>query len=295
MNDMIMTAPHRLADSPVDLKQPARVLNLGCGARFHPACVNVDLHPHHPSVVRHDVRQPLPFASGSFDAVFHSHLLEHLPTERVFAFLTDCWRVLRPGGILRVAVPDLEQIARLYLQALDKSLGGDGVWQERYEWLMLELFDQVGRERPGGAMLDYFRQVRPLAQRFAMDRLGADSEPIRRFMRTSSAASPAGWSERMRSWFSPRRWRERILRWLLGNEYAALECGRFRAAGEVHRTMYDRYSLGRLLTQAGFAHIRMAEPGDSAIPGWSEFHLERDAAGNVLKPDSLFMEAIKPG
>ena len=83
-------------------------------------------------------------------------------------------------------------------------------------------------------------------------------------------------------------------RWLLKGEYAALECGRFRGSGEVHRTMYDRYSLARLLTNAGFAQVRQAEPGDSAIRGWSELHLERDAAGNVLKPDSLFMEAVNP-
>jgi SAM-dependent methyltransferase len=285
-----LTEPRGLEQPPAGLKQlHARRLHLGCGARFHPACVNVDLRPQHASVLRHDVTQPLPFPSGSFDAVFHSHLLEHVPTDKVAGFIAECRRVLRPGGILRVAVPDLEQIVRLYLQALDKATAGDAAWQQRYEWILLELFDQAARERPGGAMFDFLRRPRPLAHAFALDRLGVDAETVIRSLQQAPTTPLRGWQ--MWSWFSPRAWRDRLLRWLLGSEYEALQCGRFRRGGEVHRTMYDRYSLSRLLAQAGFSHVRQVDPGDSEIPGWADLCLERDPAGNVLKPDSLFMEA----
>lgn len=67
-----------------------------------------------------DARRPLPFRSGSVSAVYSSHFLEHIRREEAAAFLRECHRVLRPGGILRVVVPDLRRLARLYLE------GGNG-------------------------------------------------------------------------------------------------------------------------------------------------------------------------
>jgi predicted SAM-dependent methyltransferase len=90
-----------------------RLLNLGCGQRFHTAWTNLDLVPAHPSIRRFDVAQPLPFEDAVFDAVYHSHLLEHLPRAQALPFLCECRRVLKPGGILRLAIPNLEAIARL--------------------------------------------------------------------------------------------------------------------------------------------------------------------------------------
>lgn len=94
-----------------------KLLNLGCGSRFHPAWVNIDTAPAEPSVVAHDLREGIPFPDAEFDAVYHSHVLEHFPKRSAGPFLAECLRVLRPGGILRVAVPDLERIARGYLEA----------------------------------------------------------------------------------------------------------------------------------------------------------------------------------
>src|SRR5207302_1827164 len=102
---------------------------------------------------KHDVTSSLPFDDCHFDAVYHAHLLEHLPRERVPSFLGECFRVLKPGGVLRVVVPDLEQIARLYLESLEAAWDGDRDASQRYRWAMLEMYDQMVRERPGGAML----------------------------------------------------------------------------------------------------------------------------------------------
>ncbi|MDE1837659.1 MAG: class I SAM-dependent methyltransferase [Euryarchaeota archaeon] len=60
-------------------------------------------------------RKPLPFADGTVDAVFTSHTLEHFPRWQAEQVAREAFRVLRPGGILRVTVPDLEVIARRYL------------------------------------------------------------------------------------------------------------------------------------------------------------------------------------
>ena len=99
-----------------------KLLNLGCGERYHGDWVNVDIVATGPGVMVHDLDRGLPFDDDSFDAVYHSHVLEHLAKERAPVFLDECFRVLKPGGIIRVAVPDLETIARLYLKNLEEAI-----------------------------------------------------------------------------------------------------------------------------------------------------------------------------
>ena len=79
-----------------------RMLNIGCGARFHPDWVNVDLFASGPNIRSMDITKGLGFPDGSFDIVYHSHLLEHLPPEEAPAFLRECARVLAPNGVLRI-------------------------------------------------------------------------------------------------------------------------------------------------------------------------------------------------
>ncbi len=61
-----------------------------------------------------DLTRPLPFADDSVEAVFSSHVLEHLFADEVERLIRELHRVLKPGGICRVVVPDLEKIVALY-------------------------------------------------------------------------------------------------------------------------------------------------------------------------------------
>jgi SAM-dependent methyltransferase len=262
-----------------------RLLNLGCGQRFHPAWTNLDLAPAHPSIRRFDVTQPLPFEDAAFDAVYHSHLLEHLPRAQALPFLRECRRVLKPGCVLRLAIPNLEAIARLYLYALEDAWNGDQEAFAHHRWLLLELYDQATRETPGGAMLAELRQD---ACALAWYRVGLDGTIIRQYRET--IPKPPTWRHRIKGWLSG-SWRERLIRWLLGTEYPLLQIGRFRRAGEVHHWMYDRVSLRVLLSEAGFVHCRCVGPTESAVPDWSAYHLDATPDGALCKPDSLFVEA----
>jgi hypothetical protein len=73
----------------------------------------------------------------------------------------------------------------------------------------------------------------------------------------------------------------------------AFEEGVFRNSGEIHRWMYDRYSLRRLLEQAGFIDVRICRADESRIPDFNSYNLDV-VEGKVRKPVSLFMEGIKP-
>lgn len=272
-----------------------RLLNFGCGTTFHSSWVNLDTAPASPEVIGHDLRRDFPFDRESFDAVYGSHVLEHLDRSDAARLVGDCCRILKPGGIIRLAVPDLETIARLYLASLDGALKGDAVSQQRYDWMMLELFDQTVRTRPGGSMAAYLAgkleqgQADFVSSRIGMEGTSAGALPVHRFSGFRRAI---------------RRGRRAVarLRQLLagalaflamGNEgCAALLEGSFRRGGEIHQWMYDRYSLGRLLRDAGFERIRTCRAGESEIPGFAGYELEV-TSGRERKPDSLYVEARK--
>jgi SAM-dependent methyltransferase len=268
-----------------------RLLNFGCGSTLHAAWVNVDAAPAAPGVLKVDLRRGFPFGSGEFDAAYGSHVLEHLPPAEGEALLRECRRVLKPEGILRIAVPDLETIAGLYLEATRAAAQGDAAARERYDWLMLELYDQSVRARSGGEMQARLSAPRSAAeQAFIESRIGAHADGAAPVQRGALALACAAFRR-------GRRLAARAAAFvLLGRDgAAALEEGLFRRSGEVHQWMYDRFSLGRALEKAGFTAVTRREADDSDIPGFAAYGLER-REGRVLKPDSLFMEGRRaPG
>jgi predicted SAM-dependent methyltransferase len=73
---------------------------------------------HWPKNLRiHDIRKGLPYDDNSLLYVYSSHCFEHLYLDQATRFLRECFRILKAGGILRLAVPDLELLIRGYTQA----------------------------------------------------------------------------------------------------------------------------------------------------------------------------------
>jgi SAM-dependent methyltransferase len=63
-----------------------------------------------------DIVKGLPLASESCDAVYSSHVLEHLPRADVRVALDNTFRILRPGGVFRLVLPDLRYLSKEYLE-----------------------------------------------------------------------------------------------------------------------------------------------------------------------------------
>ena len=69
-----------------------------------------------PSGVRRlDVTKGLPFDDCSVEAIYSSHMLEHLTRDAARRLLAECRRTLKPDGVLRVVLPDLRRLAESYL------------------------------------------------------------------------------------------------------------------------------------------------------------------------------------
>jgi len=280
------------------------MLNLGCGEKFHKKWVNIDFASHHENVIAHNLLKGIPFDENVFDVVYHSHVLEHFARGDGKAFITECYRVLKPGGILRVAVPDLEQIVKNYLQCLDGALVGDKESTYNYEWIMLELYDQTVRNQSGGEMAKFFYKENIENEEFVFSRIGQEGKQIRdKFLNArikSTISEDSIKDEQAKNRLSKFKFYISRLKNLLSrkdrkkadntNLYA--EIGRFRLGGEIHQWMYDRYSLGKLLDDTGFANIQVTTAFNSMIPDWNYFELE-SRNGFIYKPDSLFVEAIK--
>lgn len=290
-------------------------LNVGCGSSFHPDWHNLDLNPPSPEVTRWNLSQGIPFPSASFEAVYHSHVLEHFPKAQGEALIRDCERILKSGGILRIAIPDLEQIARVYLEKLQKAAHGETKAQHDYDWILLELIDQLVRTVPGGEMESYLSRDVIENRDFVLSRIGSEGQELlesydksrsslvrfkNRFLRRLASKNPAQiWAKIRGEGIRGFLFRLRMtitsgFVLLIGGKKAlqAFRIGLFRTGGEIHQWMYDRHSMSRLLEGSGFHDIRLCTHNESRIPDFESFGLDT-RAGKARKPDSIYVEAVK--
>ena len=126
------------------------VKRLLVAARIYPASQAAIPWP--ANVLRLDLRKPLPFASNRFAAVYSSHTFEHLYRAQAESLARECFRVLQPGGVCRLVLPDLEAAVRRYLARLSgESAGGAS------DQLMEELL--VHPASPPRGLLGWYHRV----------------------------------------------------------------------------------------------------------------------------------------
>jgi len=280
-----------------------KLLNLGCGQRFHKAWINIDFVSSNVNVIPHNLLNGIPYNENEFDVVYHSHVLEHFSKESGRKFIAECFGVLKPGGIIRIAVPDLEQIVRNYLRSMEGALEGDLESADNYEWMMLELYDQTVRNQSGGEMAKYFYKDEIKNSFFVFSRIGQEGKKIREnFMKSKKYSKKSDNIEQkyfLRHIFNPKFYLLKLKKIIFYKEMEELHrnklyiaIGKFRLGGEIHQWMYDRYSLGKLLNDCGFSDIKVVTAFESRISSWNNYELE-STDGVIHKPDSLFIEAIK--
>ncbi len=103
-----------------------------------------------------DLTRPFPFADASIDAVLASHVLEHLTPDEAERCVSEIRRVLKPGAVARIAVPDLDAVVEEYdaaepdafldglLQGRERSTSRHRHWWNYNETSMRSLLERAG-------------------------------------------------------------------------------------------------------------------------------------------------------
>ena len=268
-----------------------KMLNFGCGQRYSKDWVNLDfVSSDTKNVMAYNLSREIPYPDNYFDVVYHSHLLEHFTKTDAERFIKECYRVLIPGGIIRIAIPDLEQINKNYTKFLELAVNGDKIAEANYDWTLVEMYDQCVRNEPGGEMKEYINNKNLINRDFIKERIGY-------FFNIVTSYKPSGWKLFIKKRISDEKINliRRIIKFLIniipGERYRKI--GKFRLSGEIHQWMYDRFSLSRLLTKYGFNMIEKRTAIDSYIENWQNYNLDTESDGKIYKADSLYIEAKK--
>lgn len=101
-------------------------LYLGSGKRFIPGFIHIDLDDYPHLAYKHNIADLPMFSDKSVDLIYTSHSFEYFDRQEGEKVLKEWHRVLKPGGILRIAVPDFEAITHVYLK-YNKDLEHKGI------------------------------------------------------------------------------------------------------------------------------------------------------------------------
>jgi len=282
-----------------------KLLNLGCGDIYIPdqSWINVDYEASPPWVYAHNLLRPLPFSSSCFDLVYTSHFLEHIPKDKVLIFLCECYRVLRPGGILRVTLPDAAEMFQqfLYFRHSDQH--------DKADFLMLEIIDQCVRSRPGGLLEKFYLKLTNLPsgeqyswKEFIFERTGhripdPDSHlPARKGKSAYQLKSLFSASARLRSEVQARfkSFRRRIATSLVDEGFRGQNIS-LATVGEKHHWLWDFVSLSDEIYKAGFLEPSKLSCSTSAFVDFPFYPLDLTKDGHPRKGlETMYVEARRP-
>ena len=264
-------------------------VNIACGLSFVEGWQNFDYEPASSAVTRANLLGRLPLDDGVADAVYCSHFLEHIPRARIDGFLAECFRIMRPGGRIRLVLPDLEELCREYLRQRDAGA------HEKADFVVLEMLDQCVRTRTGGELGDYFgllaRSGGADMKAYVADRTGAS------FPEAGPERGEAGVAGRMRKPLKIREHLQRIycraLTRLLPAAFLEQNVS-FAGIGERHAWVYDFHGLSALLERAGFIAVQKMQYDRSEIEKFPLQALDLASSGRPRKGrESMYVEARK--
>ncbi len=127
-------------------------LHLGCGTIVMNGWLNTDLNPRSGDIAFLDIEEPLPFPNDSFEYIYSEHLIEHIALEKAIFHLAECRRVLKKGGKLRIATPNLLFLIKYFVHS------GKSAVEEKYlKKIIDEYYPQLGFHHEAILINHFFR------------------------------------------------------------------------------------------------------------------------------------------
>lgn len=263
-------------------------INLACGNRYHKDWVNVDFSPKNNQIRRVNLLKTLPFDNNTFNFAYCGHFLEHLTPEQAYRFLKEVKRILKKGGILRIVVPDLENVCREYLDLLDKQNE-----QYKLEWIYIELIDQMVRVKSGGKMTKFYSFIKSSDNvklaKYINERTGVNllSENDKKQSRGIKMLNNTMIINKLLKIYL------RLIK-LLIPESIRSEIFIDTSIGERHKWMYDYFSLSGLIKRVGFRNVTLKKFNTSQIDKFNNYFLDMNDDGTPYKGvSSLHIECKK--
>jgi SAM-dependent methyltransferase len=265
------------------------LVNIACGDAYVDGWINFDHSPVASSIVKVNLLKGIPCSDGCVDVAYSSHFLEHIPRHKVNYFLSECFRILKQNGVLRLVLPDFEEMAKSYITYRESKS------HQEADFLMLEIFDQMVRTAPGGELGCYYTQLKerdPKMISFVRERTG---------FRVGFDRKGVSWRDRIyqikKNPISIFHFFEKAyIKFILALLPSAFKDQNVSLAtlGERHAWMYDYHVVRQLLISVGFKNVKRYSAVTSSIHDFPFYPLDVDENGNFRKgAESMYIEAIK--
>lgn len=271
--------------------------NLACGSIFLPDWINLDYAPSPPWVQQCNLLRRLPVQDCSCRVVYTSHFFEHIPISKSASFLAEAYRILKPGGTIRIVTPDFSAICNAYISALHK---GD-THQARF--IQLEILDQCVRKKPGGELGKLYKSIcqagsgeeHQSIKKLIYKRTGEKlsdclNERTPRFQKINERLAHPKAALHLLSI----RLRVKIACWIAPSAFVEQNIS-LAAIGENHTWLYTFDELQSMLENAGFLEPQRMSFDTSNILDFPCDHLDMHPDGEPRQgAGSMYLEARKP-
>lgn len=129
-------------DSPIKHLEAHKV-NYGCGSDIHEGWLNVDLYESNkPGYLKLNLLEKHPFEDSSVQFGFSEDMLEHLTQAESIFFLSEVYRCLRPGGVLRLSFPGLEGVLSKHYYPATEQRVREGEFEAYSFWGHIHFFSK---------------------------------------------------------------------------------------------------------------------------------------------------------
>ncbi|WP_414648136.1 class I SAM-dependent methyltransferase [Castellaniella sp.] len=266
-------------------------INLGCGPIYvdSPDWLNLDFQSSGRAVRAANLLNGLPAQDESAKLVYSSHFLEHVPRGLISSVISECFRVLAPGGVIRLVLPDLQNMAAEYLRC---RLAGE---HERADFVVLEMVDQCVRREPGGELGKYYQSIAVPRCRDSQSMIDYVALRVGRAEVSAHPVKTAFSFGRLSAAVRSRIFELRVRLCLLGLPRAFKDQNVSMASlGERHHWLWDFHQLSGVLSAAGFSDAQVVTATTSRVADFPFQQLDVDNNGTPRKGlESMYVEACK--